>query len=629
MSNKKGMKVLTLCAIGVLGLASCDEIVAKPSDYDDEILTILGYDEEIYNNVLSVIYDAIRDGSLASDVLDEVLYQFSISVFGRYNELVNPSSDSTTLKAAVKDIADHTGSDGTVSGASIANEFIKTHKAYWSLDSEDNRLDDNLDIVENPEQADASQNEYARVTAKWNTIEERISETLYSTISGGSYSDRNYFHEEYYLMSLLNGFNNVENPLQLNEEDLTVSLIYPDIEEEEVFDTITIGEEEVTLLHREYYQSNYGLDESESVSANTNTYIEDKIIPDIYRTLLVEQYLLDESYNTLGRSYARKVNIISISDNEDHIKSASYLMNEFVKDYINAEPEGDDVLTSTNQVDLDTFKMLSNAWRGVDLTDEEKALLVASGGFEEAQTEDEETYYLGTKYGDLQEEIDKIDDNLLLTDTSIESELTGGYSYPLETGIAMAEDQIRLESFTTDGWYIKNGGLSELPDNIRSRLFNISVANAIQEGDDEGAIKYDRWQKDDNGNWEYDTSKDPNNYVAKINGKYYLKNNTTIYDETDSDVLFYDRDTSTYYIVQIEEAVSSSKLSKVSDNRYANTRGNDVMEDAVNNVAKLVAQTSSYSSLSTEYWLEQATLTYHDDVVYDYFYSNYPDLFDD
>ncbi len=628
MSNKKGMKILTLAAIGVLGLSSCDEIIAKPSDYDDEILTILDYDEEIYNNVLSVIYDGIRDGSLASDVLNEVLYQFAISVFGRYNSLVNPSSDSTTLKEAVRDIKEHTADDGTVTGANTANEFIKTHKAYWSLDSEDNRVTDDLEIVDNPEEADASQNEYARVAAKWDTIEERISETLYSTISGGSYSDRNVFYEENYLMSLLNGFNNVENPLTTDGE-LTESLIYPDIEEYEVFEEKE-GIETTPLLHREYYQSNYDLDDNESVEANANTYIEDEIIPEIYRSLLVEQYLLDESYNTLGRSYARKVNIIAISDNEDHIKSASYLMNTFVKEYINAEPVGDDVLTSTNQVDLDTFKMLSNAWRGIDLSSEEEALLEQSGGFEKDTTSRSgETIYLGTQYGNLIEKVNKVDDDLYLTDTSIESELTGGYSYPLETGIAMATDEIRLQNFTTNGWYIKNGGLEDLPDNIRTRLFNISVANAIQEGDDEGAIEHDRWQKDSNGSWTYDSSADPNNYVAKINGKYYLKNNTTLYDETDSDILFYDRDSSTYYIVQIEEAVSSSKLSKVSDNRYSATRGNDVMEDAVNNVAKLVAQSSSYSSLSTEYWLEQAELVYHDDVVYDYFYTNYPDLFDD
>ena len=632
MSSK--YKIIAVALLGTLGLAACSsDIVAEPSDYDKPIIEIGDYDKEIYNNIMSTVYDAIRDGDLASNVLNDVLYQYSISVFGRYNKVVNSDSTATTLKEVVNDILAHTGTDDIVSGATIADEFIKSHKAYWTTDSDGNRInDDEEESTIVGEDAAPSQSEYARVLAKWYTIEDRISETLYSNISSGSYSTRSVFYEEKYLMSLLNNLYDVANPLVASEVSLglTESLIYPDIEETQVFDTID-GIATTPLLHRSYYQSNYALDAQESAS-DANTYIEDQIIPEIYRSLLVEQYLLDETYNTLGRSYARKVNIIVITDNENYLDAADYLMTTFVKEYVNAMPAGDNgasvtsVADSTNKVDLDTFKMLSNAWRGIDLTADETDLLVSSKGFT-ADTYDGETFYLGTEYGNLMEKIKKINDDPLLTDTEIENEFTNNNSYPISVGQEIQTNNIRLKNYTTNGWFIKNGGLSDLPDSIRTRLFNIAVANALPEVENEETIAQDRWTYE-NGTWTYNPDNDVNSYVAKINGKYYLKRDTSEQGGSDSDMLFYDRSSSTYYIIQIEEAVSSSKLSKTSDNRYGQTRGDDVMEEVVNEVAKIIAKSESYSTLSTEYWLEQAALAFHDTVVYDYFKENYPDLFD-
>ncbi|MGM9873820.1 MAG: hypothetical protein ACI31G_02725, partial [Bacilli bacterium] len=214
MSKNKFGKVVVLSLLATLGLTSCsNEKQAKPTDYDDPLITVDDYDEEIYNNVLNVVYDAIRDGTLASDVLNEILYQYSISVFGRYNKIVTPNSDSTTLKEAVKNVKDNTATDGTVSNANVANQFIKDHKAYWSYNADGKRVNDDGDtIVEVEDNADACQSEYARLVAKWDTIENRISENMYNAISGGSYSTRNIFKEENYLMNLRKSLNKVADP---------------------------------------------------------------------------------------------------------------------------------------------------------------------------------------------------------------------------------------------------------------------------------------------------------------------------------------------------------------------------------------------------------------------------------
>ena len=93
-------------------------------------------------------------------------------------------------------------------------------------------------------------------------------------------------------------------------------------------------------------------------------------------------------------------------------------------------------------------------------------------------------------------------------------------------------------------------------------------------------------------------------------------------------MVFYDSSSSTYYIVEIEEASSTSKLSKENDNRYALTRGNATSEEFINEIVEKVATSDTYKTLSTKHWLEEAAIKYHDTVVYDYFKANYPDLFD-
>lgn len=571
-----------LSVVGLTTACKDDEIVAKTGYYDDPIATI--GNEDIYNNTMNIVLDGIREGSLASDVLDEVLYQYAVSVIGGYNKVL--TKEGTTLKEAAKDV-----------DSDVCAEFIKSHKAYWDEDREN-------------KDAAVTASEKARVTAKWNTIEDRIAEKMYSKISGGSYSKRNIFSEKDFLYSLRSSMNAVADPTTAT--NLYKGLLYTEVEDKEVF----TGHGSLdALLNRENYQENAALTEDES--NNKITYVEDELIPDIYRQLLVEQYLLDENYNSLGRSYARKVNVIAIANNTDYPKAAPYLMDYFVKNVVSKGQVAKDKV-------LDTFKSLSNVWKGIDLTAEQKIWIENCGGFEPATAIDGTSYYKGTKYGAMMESYDKITSKTtdINYDSSAESEFTGSNTYTKEVGKKIKEDNIRLEDYTTTGWYIKNGGLSTLPSAITNRLFNISVANAVNDKD-----AADRWNSETSA---YAVPENESQYVAKINGANYLKVSSTQQgaDPMD-DILFYDNDSSTYYIVEVEEAVSSSRFAKNSSENYKTLRGADVMEEFVNEVVKIVAQNDSYKTLSNKYWLEKAGCTYHDTVVYDYFKSNYPELFED
>ncbi len=582
----KTKRLLAVALLGAFGLSACSsEIQAKTTDYDKDLLTF-SENDEIYHNLISIVEDAYRDGSLANDVLDQVLYQYSVSVFGRYNKVAKPynlGEDEITLKEAAKDIYKHStiDSDGVrhTSGTTIADTFINQFKAYQTLNDDGERLTDDA----------SKQSEYDRVMAKWDTIEDRIAIAMYNDIIGGSYSERGVFHEKKLLVSLRSSLKKVANYNELTDADMVEVVFTPDVEDKDVF---TGG-----YLTRSNYQTKaaYDLDEDDEVESECAIrYVEEDLIPTIYRTLLVEQYLFDESYNTLGRSYARKVNVLAIAKNDYN----TYLVQDFVRDEINKED---------NPITLADFNRISGYNVGLPGKVADQATMEAYG----YQYVSDGDYYLGTDYGDVMQQYGKITNDILTTDTSAESTFTGSYTYTKEVGLQIKQNELANKDYTENGWYIKNGGLTSLPDEIRNRLFNIGVANAL----DNDNVK-DRFDDD------FDADKE-SNYVAKINGKYYLKvsSKETGADPRD-DILFNVSGTS--YVIQIEEATSASKLAKDST-IYDST----AKEEIINEVAKVIASDDSYKSLSTKYWLEKCALKYHDTVVYDYFKTNYPDLFED
>ena len=606
MKNKK-LVVFALSAIGLLGLAACDEIIAKPSDYDSTLVTVEGYTGEIYNNEISIVYDSIRSGNVGSDVLNELLYSYAITTFGYYDKSVSPApaEGTITLEDAYKNIKENSTDKST------SREFINAHKAYWTLDEDGNRVEDEA-------------GEEARVIAKWNTIEERIAENLYDTIKGSTYIERNIFSELKFLRSLHASLENVPDPdaIGFDKSKLYEGILDPEIEPENVF-IRTVGEGEQAheegFLHKDYYQS------------ESFHYVEKKLIPNIYRQLLNEQYLLDETYNTLGRSYARKVNIIKIADNKDTPKASDYLMKQLVKE-LNQKPTGE-VLPYIDV--LDTFKNYASIYVGSNLTQDQKDLIADTDLKEVFEYNAVGDYYSATEFGDVMEQYNKIYVEPIAPgydatfDTSAEDTFTDSNKYTKETGLELKTRELELKDYTTTGWYVKNGGLTDLPDSVRNRLFNIGVANGVKETAETQNAE-ERWQLNADKVWEYKIPENESPYVARINGHNYLKTASSIDgSDRESDILHYDSASSTYYIVEIEEAASSSKLSKKSANSYSILRGSEAMEEIVSEVTKVVATGESYSTLATKYFLEKMDIEYHDDVVYDYFKETYPELFED
>ncbi|MBQ6730711.1 MAG: hypothetical protein IJR08_02260 [Bacilli bacterium] len=636
MQNKI-IKIAALTLLSAFALTACnDDIIAKPAGYGDNspVVTITdgGNDVSVYNNKFDDIYDAIRSGSIPSDVLDTLLYQYAMSVFGNYNEItVGKVTDNQfgniTLKQAVAGL---TQTGGQYSGSQATNDFIKAHEAYWNKDKNGNRVKDDFKTPAS-ETDDPTQAEYARLDSKWKTIEKRIAQKLYSEISGGSYSEENVFYELKYLRSLANSIeNNVIAITDAVKSEAFKGVLTSKVEDYDIFDETKGKTEDLDgnknfILHREFYQSNSGLNETEK-SDQDATYVEDHIIPDIYRQLLVEQYLLDESYDTLGRTSARHISVLSISNNTAYAKGAFELMNTFVSNYIFDETRDDDLETEADNITLDTFKIASEAWIGAFMskdgyenTDQYKLLDEAlPDDYFEGTVGNPGAYFKGTAYGDMMEQYEKINDNPKISEN--ESTYTGSNSYTKEVGKEIKTRELELQDHTSTGWYIKSVGVSTLPDSLKNQLFDINVANAL---DGRKCVEYTY----EGGEWK--TNEDEANLinvVGKINGQYFLRKTSRVKDvPVESDVLF--ESDGTYYIVLVEDAIRSINLSK-SSYVDANAKTLEKLEGYINEIVQIVGNNDTYKNLSKKHWLEEMNIKYHDTEVYNYFKSNFPDLFD-
>ena len=625
--RKNILKISALALLGAFTLTSCsDDIVAKPADYDNNspVITIKDFNGKVYNNNFTDIYDAYRDGSLAQDVLDNLLYQYSISVFGNYNKVTaakigdeanpNPYGD-VTLKAAVAGL----NTDAT-DGNANTKAFIKEHSAYWTKNKAGNRVDDNNKEV--GKDADPSKSEYARLNNKWKTIEKRIAEKMYAAVSGGSYSDRNVFKEEKYLRALAADIENNVRAASANP-DLFEGILTSKVEDYQVFtvktECLDATKGEDFILHRQNYQSNADLNQEESVEQDA-TYVEDKIIPEIYRQLLVEQYILDESYDTLGRTSARHIDVLAIAKNSEYAKGAVNLMNTFVNDTIFDSAR-------TTDITLDNFKVVSNAWVGAFMSDkanhQEEYNLMKKAVPEYEQTNAVGEYFQGTAYGDMMEELEKISANPKLSEN--ESTYTNSGAYTWETGRDIKTAELQLKDYTSTGWYVKSVGVSTLPDSLKNQLFDINVANALN-GDKCVEYSYDattqKWgTNEDAGNTNLI------NVVGKVKDQYFLRNTSRIAgNPVESDILF--ESDGTYYIVLVQDAIRSKNLNKA-NYAEASAAELDKLETYINEIVQLVADNDTYQNLSKKHWIKKMDIKFHDTVVYDYFKSTFPEIFED
>ena len=673
MSNKKFSKLAVLSLLGVLALTSCgssdDEIKSKPSNYNDPIFTIDDETEKIHNNIISIIADQYHDAGIASDTLNKVLYRYAQTIYGAYNKIELADGDTgTTLKEAAR-IA------GAINGASQEDTetlyaFIRSHKVYWNYNDKGQHIDHAGDVVKDDKTFIPCVEELNNVSDRFEEVETRIAKNMYSKISSGTYTSKHFFKEFEYVKSL---YNNGEDVIHYKkvEADPTIKPLIIDytVDEDEVFSK--------GILHRDFYQTNYALGEDEEADVGTGAdahqyhYIEKEIIPQIYSDLLVEQYLLDEESNAVKQSRARLINVIKIEKHGDFDLNAQGLIKQLVKEIYSRKPVGDylSYIDEENNPYFSIFEKYEDISKGlstvvntrdpsfIPVTDKDdehywdaeqiiyRINAPRSDAFEYTEKRGI-AYYKNTNFGDLVEDYDEFlsAESYDEIDTSLRNKFTSNGTVTPEEGFDQEKISLSQVETITKGWYVqKNAPSLDSNGEIKKNLFQLSVANNKLEAKDatseilkydneEGLAASDRYEKV-GANWEVRSEKSPeeNKYICSINGAYFLKFDGSPADaDYIDDIVLNDNSGNAYYVVQVIEAVKDVKLrNSDSPNSYANTREAGFLNKVIAEVTTKVAETGSYSSLSKEYWLKKMNITYHDQSVYDYFKSNYPDLFDD
>lgn len=564
-------------------LASCDSVEALPNNYKDPIIAETEGNEAIYQNEMSVIYDAIASGK-NEKVVDEMLKVISNAKYGTYY------GEGGLREAYVAS----TGGDDTKLLA-----FVKAHKAFYS-ESDSKVTSESFDL-------DKVAMERAKEFAK--KVQDKINKHFVDEVKNESYRDEEGIYQEQKLAYSYYS--------QLYE----LAISYDDLKEESNFFngfiTSKVDEDNVgSYVHFDYYKD----------------YIERKILPDVYKDKIVEDYILANNYSVLGRSYGRKVNIVKLSYEVSNKTFADDLFRAYATAYIKD--------SSDTQFEVSAM-YLEEAWRGfsnfrVDsgnyvidgLTSQSTDLLTAAG---KSTPVNVDVNYKGittltaikdTQLGNLVEEYQKAikgEKSRFASEeeTAAINKFTDSGKHPKEKGLVSEILKLAQTSSYTDGWYVKNGGLSEFPSDLRDRVFNINVSNAL-----------------DNPNFNYEEGK---SYVRPIELYAGKKNYFLLPTKSEKQIvnplnfIFSDTATNSFYICEVEEAPSTSKLNLDNvDTGYVKDKASDPLKSEVfaREISRVISTRDSYVTSAYTEEFKKCDFIYHDDAVYDYFKLTYPDLFE-
>ena len=557
-------------------LASCDKVEASlpASEENQPILQVDGVDA----NTLKEIYDAlVTSGNTNSEkILNNILYLYSESLYGQF---LDKTVDGNTVKG-MKTVVGEFVADA--SNTSDIDAFINAHSAL-QVKNDDGSI--NL--------------ESSRVRTKniCFDILYRVYQTFLGYVTNSTYQYRSQFNERLFY--------------EAQEKDYyTLGAEYND-GYQQVYGDIAISEdvpgtgaalENATI--NSYFKNIWG---------TYGNYISISILPDIYRNELTCEYMYTQNDAQINLTAARNVEYISLASNAQYSDAVSKLMQQYCRLVIN---EG--------KLEQYPFSFLSNLYKGANAAYNSTAasddatvtmaqqIYSAAGWTSRTITVGSETinYYRESSFGTICEKYATLLGTTSRDDsnwTSNYNDFTSNGSYGKETGFYIKWQSLLAEGHTTEGWYTP-GGLSALPSSLNSRVFKAGVANEV---DDKTMIDND----------------EVGNFGRYIKGAYFL----TPASYADSDAYPYlVKDGNNFYLVHVKEATRASKFTaseSSTDFRY-DSRGALEGERISRKVAYSLSSIDTWKSDAKKYYVGQMAIMYHDDYVYEYFKSQFPDLFE-
>jgi len=555
MANKLVKFILGSAAIlATAAVAGCDDIEAKPNWNEDK--TIINVDGELTNNQLQNIYDAlVKSGTSNSEkVLTNVLKELSKGYFGDFY------GDNGLLAIVNK---------AKVGDKAALNAFVEesAHSVYSeSLDKEEDKA-----------------NAGERVIMYVDYLVKKINEEFLSIVKNSSYQEKNCFKEVEWIKSIKSNGYKVEAPATPVEKMVNGNVDYKTV--------------------NEYFAADY--------MTRYQDYIERSILPSLYQNKLVEYFIAKNNPGALGRTYARNIDYIKVSDNSEYPTAMKKLTKAYATKVINTGLYGtygfdflsDLVKGTINYNGSEANEVLAKEIyqaADFDLTNAQTVTYTILG---EAKTL---TAPVETTLGGYIKEYNKITDNRFTNDTSAYDDFTSNGAYIKEVGLQSHYDSLVAQaSIANDGWYTSSS-LSGIPTELKNRLFKVRVSTEV------------------------DTKVDTPSYgVYPVSGSkdYFLTPETY---ESSNDLPYVVYSDSASYIVKVNEAISVSKLQKSTADSYDVLKPGETLfrEKIAYEAAHLISDNDTYTKNAKQYFIEKAAIAFHDDYVYDYFADMFPDLFD-
>lgn len=584
-------------------LAGCDPITAVPTNYNKPIISNIDENQplELKDNLLGKIYDAVaqdRNTKIVSDLLEYVAKQ----QLGSYEEIFSDGSKT---------------------------DFLNSHSNIFG------------------EAADTNRDE--RFSTFVSDLQERIDEFFYNEISGESYKD---------------------DLGRFSEDKFFKNRIF------ELYDVKTIDKDTKTKLENNvFFITPSKLKDGKKTHYNTylfgdyTDYIEKKIFPQILKDKLVEQYIYDENPSSLGLAYARQVNMIKVPYTSQ--ADMMPIIENFCKTFIEGANKsaydleiltlavkgftsvGDFVTTGVQPLSTTgTVKDIGfNAYTLLNASATEmvevKAADISHYTCDNVVLIPAGNYFKCTKIGAIIDSYNKAiqaekDGRFAKANDKAELDKFTGDNKSKEFNLRKKIIDLAKEDYTTDGWFVKNGGLSDLPSALRDRLFNINVANTL----DDGSLKYEKDGISEKQTVEgvtyypigdYETDKSgaalkrlP--YLRNINGKkFVIPAKSQSFDANHFNYAYHDGESKAYYFVEVVEAPSKPKLKESQEGSYAKLFPDDTFktERISRQVAKVLSTKDTFIKDAYTKYLKDYTFTFYETSLYEHFKSEYPDLFED
>lgn len=576
----KKLKVLSLAMISLFALTGCDvEMKLDKANAEAQIVQEDG--ATTYGNKLQEIYDSlITYGDTNSQrILNNILFAYANVYFGEFYKL--------NLLVNANNVAE-----------------IRKFKAFEGKDKED------ADVL---------------VEAKIfrNSILTAIEKNFWNTVKNTNYQIRQTFIEEKFVDAQKGNLYDMVEPAAY-EDTYDKHAIIGSKTYEDVGDYFVGGIGEYTIAED-------GTITGTGILGRYSDFIQRSLLPDMYRKALVEKYIIEKNYGTLGRSYARKVQYVSVPNIDGFPEATRNLVRKYCE--LVLAKEDDDASFNGNGAVYKDLHFLDRLFQGYFPIEAERTFaetIYKAAGFEAFTTEadgfttdatpnangyaysyiqdgtDYVSYqtWANTTYGNLVADYSKLTDSRWETGSS--TDFTNSGAYTVETGLKLKSADIAAGSKVTEGWFTSSG-LNDLQSDLKSRLFKVTVANQVDYNLDASQAKF----------------------VRKVGGHYYLLPDS--YQTADQfPYAIYDASGSTYYIVRVDEAVKPGKMATErdeSDFAYIN-ESYERLQQVVWDVVDLIADGDSYVKAAKQYYVAEMKIAFHDDDVYSYFENTFPDLFD-